>query len=177
MRSLSVVCGAVVAVLLCAATALSATGREVISLKFATLFPATTRWPILKSEWCKEVEKGQRQVKVEFLPRRHPYPSRSNLRRSRQEYHRYRETFASYTAGRFPLTEGDRSAFRLQERAPGHKVRKCFHKKFRPKEFDAVMCSVFHTRAADPLARSNQSIKLEDVKGMKIRSTGTSAPS
>jgi len=84
-------------------------------------------------------------------------------------------SFFSYTMGRFPLMEvldlplGYRSGY------VGNKLANEFYRKFKPKELDDVKVLFLMTSPPHMLFAKKPVKNLEDLKGLKIRSTGTSA--
>ena len=104
----------------------------------------------------------------------------------RVSYHRRRQTYdsvvkgiidlgetdPSYSPGRFPFMEigdlplGGKSAYAL-----GHLMNELY-KKYKPKEFDDVKVLYFHTNCPTSLQVAKKPVyKLEDLKGLKVRTT------
>jgi TRAP-type C4-dicarboxylate transport system substrate-binding protein len=82
----------------------------------------------------------------------------------------------AYTRGRFPLTEVIDLPLGYKNAYGATKLINEFYKKFRPKEFDDAKVMYFHAHAPGVLFTGRKPVyKLEDIKGMKIRSTGMSA--
>jgi TRAP-type C4-dicarboxylate transport system substrate-binding protein len=80
-----------------------------------------------------------------------------------------------YTRGRFPLTEVTDLPFGYTTGLIATKTVNAFYKKFKPKEFDNVKVLYFHAHGPGILHTKKPVTKLEDLKAMKIRSTGLSA--
>ena len=85
------------------------------------------------------------------------------------------DTFAGYTKGRFPLTETIDLPYGYKSAMMGTHLANEFYKKFKPKEYDDVKIMFFYTAGPQFLDTKKEVTKLEEVKGLKIRSTGTSA--
>ena len=157
----------------------SATGfaaDKVITLKFSCLFPAMHKVALLKAEWCKEVEKRTNgRVKIDFFPGAILTPPAQTYDSVIKDIADIGETFASYTAGRFPLTEAIDLPLGYKTGLQGTKLANAFYKKFKPKELDSVKVLFLHTAGPQILCTKKPVNKLEDVKGLKVRSTGTSA--
>jgi TRAP-type transport system periplasmic protein len=161
---------------LCAAAAPCSAAEKVISLKFSTYFPATHKVAQLKADWCKEVEKRTNgRVKVDFFPGGILTPAAQTYDGVIKDITDVGETFAGYTAGRFPLTEAIDLPLGYKSGLQGTRLANLFYKKFKPKELDAVKVLFFHTAGPQILFTKKPVNKLEDIKGLKIRSTGTSA--
>ncbi len=85
-------------------------------------------------------------------------------------------TVLSYTTAKFPLSEVLDYPLGYGSGAPvATNMANEYYKKFKPKEFDDVKVMYFHSHAFGMLHTKKPVRKLEDLKGMKIRSTGTNA--
>ncbi len=86
------------------------------------------------------------------------------------------ECLLSMTAGRFPLMEGlDLPGYSFNAIVTS-RVADDFYKKFKPKELDETHVLYIHAHAPGGIFSRAKPIKsLEDLKGMRIRCTGTSA--
>jgi TRAP-type transport system periplasmic protein len=127
-------------------------------------------------QWCKEVEKRTNgTVKVTQFPGGTLTPPTQTYISVTRGVTDIGLSFFSYTMGRFPLTEvldlplGYRSAYTAT------KLANEFYKKFRPKELDDVKVLFLTTSPPHMLFAKKPVKNLEDLKGLKIRSTGTSA--
>ncbi len=165
----------VCALLLFTGPSLSAQDK-VISLKFTCQFPATHKVALLKAEWCKEVEKRTNgRVKIDFFPGAILTPPPQTYDSIMKGIADVGESFASYTKGRFPLMEGLDLPLGYKSAYQSTKLTNEFYKKFKPKEFDNVPVMFFHNAAPQDICTKKPVNKMEDLKGMKIRATGTSA--
>lgn len=81
----------------------------------------------------------------------------------------------SYTRGKFPLTEVIDLPLGYKSGYTATKLINAFYGKFRPKEFDEVKILYFHAHGPGILVTRKPVTKLEELRGMKIRSTGLSA--
>jgi len=155
----------------------AAAQQKVITLKFAT-FVTPLHWVSISLEnWCKEVEKRTNgRVKVTMF-------HANTLAPGPQIYDAVNKGIAdigyasiSYTQGRFPLTEvvGLPLGYKSAVAATG--MTNEYLKKFKPKEFDAVHVMWLQAHGPGILNTTKKPVyKLEDLKGLKIRSTGTSS--
>jgi TRAP-type C4-dicarboxylate transport system substrate-binding protein len=127
-------------------------------------------------QWCKEVEKRTNgAVKVtQFTGGTLTPPAQTYISVTRGVTD-IGLSFFSYTMGRFPIMEaldlplGYRSAY------VATKLANEFYKKFKPKELDEVKVLFLTTSPPHMLFAKKPVKNLEDLKGLKIRSTGTSA--
>jgi TRAP-type C4-dicarboxylate transport system substrate-binding protein len=145
-------------------------------LNYSIFFPASHRNSVLAAEWAKEVEKrtgGKVQVTLFYggtlTPADKCYDGVvkgiSDLGMS----------CLSYTMGRFPLSEvldlplGSRSGL------VATRLVNDFYSQFKPKELDDVKVMYLHAHGPGLLHTKTPVRALEDLKGLKIRATGTSA--
>lgn len=150
--------------------------EKVVTLNFSDMFPPDNRVSIHMSQWCKEVEKRTNgRVKVTLF-------SGSTLTPPAQTYAGVIKgiadiglSFPSYTKGRFPLTEVIDLPLGYKSAAVGGKMVNEYYKKFKPKEFDEVKVLLLYTTPPHMLFTKKAVNNLEDFKGMKIRTTGTTA--
>jgi TRAP-type C4-dicarboxylate transport system substrate-binding protein len=151
--------------------------QKVVSLKFSDQFPATHRYSLMLADWGKEVTKRTNgRVKVDFFPGATLTPPAQTYDGVLKGIADVGDTFASYTAGRFPLMEAIDLPYGYKSAAMGTRLANEFYKKFKPKELDAVQVMFFFTAGPQLLCSKGAPVtKLEDVKGMKVRSTGSSA--
>ncbi|MCG2733278.1 TRAP transporter substrate-binding protein [Pseudodesulfovibrio aespoeensis] len=156
-----------------AATALAGPVR----LTYSNFFPPTHVQSQLAEEWCREVEKRtDGAVVIDYFPG-------GTLTPAQQTYDGVVEGIAdiglsclAYSRGRFPvmaaldLPMGYATA--AQATAAANKV----YTKFTPAELDDVAPMYFHAHGPGLLFTTPRAVAtLEDMKGLKIRSTGNSA--
>jgi len=149
---------------------------KVTTLRYSNFFPPVHKVSLLAEQWCKEVEKRTNgRVKVDYFPG-------SSLTRPTETYDSLLKgiadiglSFCSYTAGRFPLTEVIDLPLGYKSGYVGTKMANAYYKKFTPKEFNDVKVIYLHTSPPHRLLTKKPVNNLEDLKGLKIRSTGTSA--
>ena len=148
---------------------------ETITLKYSNFFPPTNQISKLADQWCKEVEKRTNgRVKVDYFPG-------AALTRPTETYQGVTKgiadiglSFCSYTRGRFPLSEVIDLPLGYKSGYLGTKLANAYYAKFKPKEFDDVKIIYLHTSPPHLLHTKEPVKNLEDLKGRKIRSTGTS---
>lgn len=154
----------------------SRTPGDVITLSYSIFFPATHEQCVAGVNWAKEIEaKTNGRVKINVYPG-------GTLAKADETYNGIINGIAdigmscfAYTRGRFPVME----AVDLPMGYPNGKVATLaaneFFKAMRPKELDEVKVLYIHAHGPGLLHTRKPVKTLEDLKGMKIRSTGLSA--
>jgi len=148
-----------------------------VTLKFSeSTFPATHRMAMLMADWCKEVEKRTNgRVKIDFFPGGILAPTTQVYDSVRKGIADLGDTFAGYTKGRFPLIETIDLPYGYKSASQGNHLTNAFFNKFKPKEFDDAKIMFFYTAGPQQLCTKKPVTKLEEMRGLKIRSTGSSA--
>lgn len=156
--------------------AASAESPKVV-LKFSeSTFPATHRMAMLMADWSKEVEKRTNgRVKVDFFPGGILAPTTQVYDSVRKGIADLGDTFVSYTKGRFPMMETIDLPYGYKSATQGNHLTNAFYAKFKPKELDDAKIMFFYTAGPQQLCTKKPITKLEEMKGLKIRSTGSSA--
>ncbi|MCX7678161.1 MAG: TRAP transporter substrate-binding protein [Spirochaetes bacterium] len=152
------------------------TPGDVITLSYSIFFPATHAQCVAAVNWAKEIEsKTNGKVKINIYPG-------GTLAKAEETYNSVVNGIVdigmscfAYTRGRFPVME----AVDLPLGYPNGKVATAvandFFKAMNPKELDEVKVLLLHAHGPGLLHTKRAVNKLEDLKGMKIRSTGLSA--
>ena len=149
---------------------------KVIMLNYAHFMPTTTKQAQLAEQWCREVEKRTNgRVKITFYPGGTLAPAPLVYDAVVKGIADVGWSFLSYSRGRFPLTEVVDLPLGYKSGYVATKMINEYHKKFRPKELDDVKVMYLHAHGPGLLITKKPVYKLEDMKGMKIRSTGLSA--
>ena len=170
----------VAALIFCSLLAVSThvyAAEKVITIKVANWFPITHKQSILLSEWCKDLEKrAAGKVKVNYYPGGTLVPASQAYDAVTKGISDVGNHVLGYTPGRFPLTE----VIDLPHGYPNNKVptylANAFYARFKPKEFDEVKILWFHAQAPGIIhTRSVPVAKLEDLKGLKMRTYGSNA--
>jgi TRAP-type transport system periplasmic protein len=173
MKSLAL--GLFVAGILCSLPVFAQT--KTITLNYETMLPAIHFSEVTnKAVWIDEIEKKTNgQVKIRVFPGGTLVAPDQAFDGVIKGIADFGTVHLGYAAGRFPLTE----IFELPlGHTSGRASLKVFYEyvaKFKPKEFDEAKL-LYAFCLNPPILASNKPIaKLEDVKGLKIRSTGADA--
>ena len=150
--------------------------EKVIMLNLSNMYPPENKNSIIMDQWCKEVDKRTSgRVKVTQFPGGTLTPPAQTYDGVAKGIADIGASFASYTKGRFPLTEVIDLPLGYRSGYVGTKMANEYYKKFKPKEFDEVKVLFLNTSPPHMLFAKKTVNNLEDVRGLKIRSTGTSA--
>jgi TRAP-type transport system periplasmic protein len=147
---------------------------KTITLRYADGFPPSHELAKIDAEWCKEVEKRTGgKVKA-----RH-YPG-GTLAPPAQAYGSVAKGVIDvtiypigYTAGKFPLSDVLDHPLGYPSGYVSTKLVNEYYKKFKPKEFDEIQPMYFHAQPPAILNTKKPVTKMEDLKGMKIRTSGS----
>ena len=146
-------------------------------LKVANWFPITHKQSILLDQWGKELEKKSNgKIKVNYYAAGTLVPAAQSYDAVTKGIADVGNHVLGYTVGKFPLTE----IIDLPNGYPNNtvptKLANAFYAKFKPKEFDEVKVLWFHAQAPGIVHTKGKPInKLEDLKGMKMRTYGSNA--
>lgn len=151
-------------------------GPKPIELTYSTFFPPTHIQAKTVVDWGKEIEKRTNgKVKFTFFPG-------SALLRGPEIYDGVIKGISdvgmsvfAYTRGRFPSIEAIDLPMGYSSGVAATKIINDFYNKFNFKEFDQVKILYLFAHGPGLLFSKKPVHKLEDLKGLKIRSTGTSA--
>jgi TRAP-type C4-dicarboxylate transport system substrate-binding protein len=150
---------------------------KVVNLTYSDLFPAPHANAKLAAAWCKEVEKRTGgKVKITY------YPGQS-LTKGKECYDGVvsglsdiGQSVLQYTAGRFPLMDFINLPLGYKSGAVNTAIINEVYKKFNPKELQDTKVMYLHAHGPGYIHTKNKPIrKLEDFKGVKIRSHGPTA--
>jgi TRAP-type C4-dicarboxylate transport system substrate-binding protein len=148
--------------------------QPVIKLNVANFFPAPEPHSGNIEAWGKEIEK-RTNGRVQFT-----FFHGGTLSPADQIYDAVVKGIAdiglscfTYTRGKFPLTEVIDLPLGLQDGVTATRMANAYVKKFQPKELDEVKMLYVHAHGPGLIHTVSKPVtKLEDLKGMKIRSTG-----
>jgi TRAP-type C4-dicarboxylate transport system substrate-binding protein len=151
--------------------------EKAVQLRFSTFFPPSHENAKITDAWCKEVEKRTSgRVKVRHY-------SGATLTPPAQTYDSVAEGVVDvgnivlgYTMGKFPLSEGLDYPLGYRSGTQSTRLVNAYFAKFKPKEFGAVKIMYLHAQPPGLVHNRTKPItKLEEIKGMKMRTFGSNA--
>jgi TRAP-type C4-dicarboxylate transport system substrate-binding protein len=155
---------------------LTAAQEKAVTLNLSNMFPPENKNSVLMDQWCKEMEQRTKgRVKVTQFYGGTLTPPAQTYAGVIKGIADIGVSFASYTKGRFPLSEVIDLPLGYKSGYVGTKMANEFYAKFKPKEFDEVEMLFLSTSPPHMFFAKKAVNNLEDLKGLKIRSTGTSA--
>lgn len=147
-----------------------------VELTYSIFFPATHRHCVLATEWAKEIEKRTNgAVKINMFPGGTLTPADQCYDGVVKGISDVGMSVVSYVKGRFPLSEVIDLPLGYRTGTQATKLGNAYFAKFKPKEFDDVKIMYFHAHGPGIVNTKKPVEKLEDLKGLKLRCTGTSA--
>lgn len=171
----SLVLGLFVTGVLCSSAAFGQ--MKTITLNYATMLPAIHFAEVTnKAVWIDEVEKRTNgAVKIRVFPGGTLVPGDQAFDGVIKGIADICPVHLGYAVGRFPLTEVFELPLGHRSGRTSLKVFYDYIAKFKPKEFDEIKL-LYAFCLNPPILASNKPVtKLEDLKGLKIRSTGADA--
>jgi TRAP-type transport system periplasmic protein len=150
--------------------------EKVISLRMADFNPSTTLLGQTLQAWAKEVEKRTNgRVKITIYPGGTLIPVTQMYDGVTKELADIGHGIFSYIKGRFPLTEVIDLPLGYKDASIPTKLINAYSKQFKPKELDDVKVLFLHAHGPGALATKKPIVKLDQLKGMKIRAHNVSA--
>ncbi|MDD4275202.1 MAG: TRAP transporter substrate-binding protein [Desulfobacter postgatei] len=147
------------------------------TFRYSNFFPPTHIQSQLTESWCKEVEKRTNgEVVIQYFPA-------STLTKADQTYGEVVSggiadigmSALGYSRGRFPVAEAIDLPMGYTSGVQATAVANAMYEKFKPEEFNDTHILFFHAHGPGLIHTRDKEINtLEDLKGLKIRSTGTS---
>ena len=146
------------------------------TLRYANFFPPTHIQSKLAESWCKEVEKRTHgEVVIQYFPA-------STLTKAPQTYDGVVQGIAdigmtalAYSRGRFPVAEAIDLPMGYTSGVQATNVANAVYEKFKPEEFKDTQILFLHAHGPGLIHTRDKAVNtLEDLKGLKIRGTGSS---
>ena len=149
---------------------------KTVNLTYSIFFPATHGHTLLATEWAREVEKRTNgAVKINIFPGATLTPADQSYDGVVKGISDLAMGVLSYVKGRFPLTEVIDLPLGYQSGLQVTRLCNAYYQKFQPKELADTRVMYLHGHGPGILHTKAPVTRLEDLKGMKIRCTGTSA--
>jgi TRAP-type C4-dicarboxylate transport system substrate-binding protein len=163
-----------VAMVFCFTSVCAQAQEKVINLKFSNVYGPAHRNGMLAEQWSREVEKRTNgRVKIAYFAGGTLSPGAQIYDSTVRGISDIGASVLSYTRGKFPMTEMLDLPLGMKSGYLATKLINEYYKKFKPKEFDDVKVLFLHAHGPGLLHTTKKPVyKLEDVKGMKIRSSG-----
>ena len=150
--------------------------EKVINLKYQLCWSMMNKNSTLQEQWGKEIEKRTNgRVKFTYYPVGAIIPLGLIYDGIVKGLADIGGGVLGYTRGRFPLTEVIDLPLGYKSGYQATLLINEYYKKFRPKEFDDVKVLYLSAHGPGLLWSKKPVNKLEDMKGLKVRSTGLSA--
>ena len=147
-----------------------------IEFSYSIFFPAPHENTVLAGEWAKEIERRTNgRVKIKLLPGGTLTPADKCYDGMVKGISDIGMSVLGYTRGKFPLTEVIDLPLGYKSGAEATRLVNRYYHQFKPKELDEVKVLYLHAHGPGILYTKKAVRKLEDLKGMRIRSTGLSA--
>lgn len=147
-----------------------------VKLNYSNFFPAPHKNSVLATEWGKEIEKRTNgKVQVTMFHGGTLTPADKCYDGVAKGISDVGMSVPSYTMGKFPLSEVLDLPLGSKTAVTATRLVNDFYSKFKPKEFDDVKIMYFHAHGPAFVNTRTPVSKLEELKGMKIRGTGTTA--
>lgn len=145
-----------------------------IKLNWANFFPAPEPHSLTIEAWGKEVEKRTNgRVKTTFFHAGTLAPADQIYDSTVKGIADIGMSCFTYTRGKFPLTSVIDLPLGLQDGVTATRMANAYFKKFNPKECDQVKMLYVHAHGPGLIHLTKKEVQtLEDLKGLKIRSTG-----
>jgi TRAP-type C4-dicarboxylate transport system substrate-binding protein len=145
-----------------------------VELSYSIFFPATHKHTVLAGEWAKEVEKRTNgRVKITLFPGGTLTPAPTCYDGVVKGISGIGMSVLAYTKGKFPLTEVIDLPLGYTSGAAATRLVNQYFAKFKPKELDEVKVLYLHAHGPGILHTKKAVNKLEEIKGLRIRCTGT----
>ena len=149
---------------------------EIIELSYANLFPPTHIQSQLPESWCKEVEKRTNgAVKITYYPGGTLSAGPKIFSDILDGIADVGNSVIGYTPGFFPAMQAIDLPMGYPNAHVATKVINDFYNIFKPETLSKVKVMYFHAHGPGILHSKKSVLKLEDLKGMKIRSYGFNA--
>jgi TRAP-type transport system periplasmic protein len=149
---------------------------KLTQLRYTTVFNSAHENFKIANAWCDEVEKRTNgKIKVRQYATGVVTPPGQIYDSVVQGVVDVGNMVLGYTMGRFPLTEVLDYPLGYPSGAVATRLANAYYGKFKPKEFDELKVMYLHAQTPGILHTRKPVNKMEDLKGMKIRTSGSNA--
>jgi TRAP-type C4-dicarboxylate transport system substrate-binding protein len=147
------------------------------TLTYSCFFPPTHIQSILAEQWSREVEKRTKgQIKIDYFPGQTLTKAHQCYDGTVQGISDIGFSLLAYTRGRFPVMSAVDLPLGYTSGKGATAVIMETYKKFMPKELQDTQVMYLHAHGPGLVHTKGKAVrKLEDMKGLKFRSHGTSA--
>ncbi len=148
---------------------------KTVELNYSIFFPASHGQTLLAAEWGKEIEKRTNgAVKINLFPGATLTPPDQTYDGVVKGIADVGMSVLSYNKGRFPLSEVIDLPLGYKTGLQATKLTNAFHGKFQPAELSDTKIMYLHAHGPGILHTKIPVKTMDELKGMKIRCTGTS---
>jgi TRAP-type C4-dicarboxylate transport system substrate-binding protein len=173
-KSICFILGVVIGVFLFQAGAWAQ--EKPIELTYSIFFPAPHKNTVLAEQWAREIEKQTNgKLKITLFPGGTLSPADKCYDGVVKGISGIGMSVLGYTRGKFPLTEVIDLPLGYKSGVDATRVINRYYERFKPKEFEEVKVLYFHAHGPGILHTKKPVNKLDELKGLRIRSTGLSA--
>ena len=150
---------------------------EVIELTYSNFFPPTHFHSVLVDQFCQEIEdRTDGWVKITHFPGGSLTPAPGVYDGVAEGISDIGMSVLAYTMGRFPTAELVDLPHGYPSGWVATKVANDYYQEFEPDEFNDVHVLYFHAHGPGTILTTDKPVrKLEDMKGLVLRSTGVGA--
>lgn len=150
---------------------------ETIELTYSNFFPPTHLHSVLAERFCQEIkERSDGRVEITYYPGGALTPAPQVYDGVVDGISDIGMSVLAYSMGRFPATELVDLPHGYPNGWVATKVANDFYAEFEPEEFDDVHVLYFHAHGPGVVFTTEKPVrKMEDLKGLVIRSTGVGA--
>jgi TRAP-type C4-dicarboxylate transport system substrate-binding protein len=155
----------------------AAAPQETIELTYSNFFPPTHLHSILAEQFCQEIkERSNGRVEITYYPGEALSPAPQIYNGVVEGISDIGMSCLAYTMGRFPASELVDLPHAYPNGWVATKVANDFYNEFKPEEFNDVHVLYFHAHGPGVVFTTQKPVrKIEDLKGLVIRSTGVGA--
>jgi TRAP-type transport system periplasmic protein len=147
--------------------------EKTIILRYAQFFPPGHKHSIVSENWCKELEKRTNgRVKVNHYTGGSVVPPTQVYDSVVKGVVDIGNVVIGWHLGKFPLSDVMAYPWGMPNAVVATKIANEYYAKFKPKEYDEVKVFYFHATGPGILHTKKPVTKMEDLKGMKIRTFG-----